>query len=161
MKIRRLAILVFALSACRHPVVSAPFLIMRPLTVPSPADAPCAELARDLRAHGLLILVRGVGMVIPPDETLIIQRDPPAAAGTVFPLFMLCAGHDDPLPVELRMCVDGEHTFAVVSPASLRAVADVASRSHGCRFYDTTLDYYYAPFILRRGSRALIAGDHD
>lgn len=149
--------LMLALTACRGR--GSPFVGMRPVTVPSPADARCAELARDVRARGQILALTGGGYAVDPDETLIVRRHPPAAAGTVFPMVLLCVGHDDIFPLELRMCVDGEHTFAVVSPASLQAVATTAARVGQCQLYDPSLTSYSANFFLRRGTRALIAGD--
>lgn len=149
--------LMLAVSACRGR--GSPIVGMRPLTVPSPADAPCAELARDVRARGQILVLTGGGYAVDPDETLIVRRHPAALAGTVFPMALICVGHVDILPLELRMCVDGEHTFAVVSPASLQAAAATAARIGQCQLYDPSVTHYYANFFLRRGTRALIAGD--
>jgi hypothetical protein len=151
--------LVLAASACRTASSPAPFVVMRPLAVPTPADAPCDVLARDLRAHGEIILVSGSGVVVPPDETLIVRHEPPAPAGTQFEyVTIFCMGRD-PLTLKLRMCVDGKHTFGVIAPESLRAFADEASPSSECELYDPSLSYLYAHFLFRRGSRALIAED--
>lgn len=111
-------------------------------TVPTPPDATCSALARDLTARGTKLEVvhhdRFGATLLPLDETLILTGYHPRIRrrdrkiidrieADGFDAELRCSpdGHDIPIPV--RLCrVDGLPPFGVIDPAIYRRLT-----SHG------------------------------